>query len=311
MCRALRRPGFTLVELLVVIAIIGVLVALLLPAVQAARESARRTQCKNNLKQLAIAIHNYHDTLRTFPPGYISNNPAVPGSSTWCQTSKGDNSQGAPWTVLILPYAEQKPLHDSFNFNVPFEDDSNLMSGPNDALIVPLKMYQCPSDVRNDIQAGIVNTTMGKYWSSYFGVQGGGAAPDCGNTSCSPPNERGMYVTGILYGGSKLGFQNVTDGTANVFLLGETRYGSASWATSAKQDGCAYARNLAGAQDAINLYKTQGVHDTRGFSSFHFGGCHFAMVDGSVQFVSQNIDLNLYRQLARRDDGFPSGGFSP
>ncbi|MDX1946057.1 MAG: DUF1559 domain-containing protein [Pirellulaceae bacterium] len=306
-----RRPGFTLVELLVVIAIIGVLVALLLPAVQAAREAARRTQCKNNLKQLAVAIHNYHDTLRTFPPGYISNNPGVLGSSTWCQTNKTNNNQGTPWTVLILPFAEQKGLYESFDFNVPFQDDSNQMAGPNDARIVPLKMYQCPSDVRDDIAAGVTNTNRGKYWSSYFGVQGGGAAPDCGNTTCSPPNERAMYVSGVLFGGSRLGFQNVTDGTANVFLLGESRYGNASWGTSAKQDGCAYARNLAGAQDAINLYKTQGVHDTRGFSSFHNGGCHFALVDGSVHFVSQNIDLNLYRQLGRRDDGLPSGGFHP
>lgn len=308
LCRMPLRRAFTLVELLVVIAIIGVLVALLLPAVQAAREAARRTQCKNNLKQIAIAIHNYHDTMRLFPPGYISSNPGIPNNTSWCRSG---GVQRAPWTVLILPYTEQSNLHSQFNFNVAFQNASNQMDGPNDAVLVPMPMYQCPSDVRIEIAAGETNKTQKRYWSSYFGVQGGGSAPDCGNSGCSAANERGMYVTGMLFAGSKLGFQNVLDGSANVFLIGESRYGSASWGASAKQDSCAYARNLAGAQDAINLYPGKGVHDSRGFSSDHPGGCDFSMVDGSVHFVSQNIDLTIYRQLGRRDDGFPAGGFAP
>ncbi|QDU30133.1 Type II secretion system protein G precursor [Anatilimnocola aggregata] len=298
MAARIRRPtGFTLVVLLVVIAIIGVLVALLLPAVQAAREAARRTHCKNNFKQLALAIHNYHDTFLYLPPGYISSNPGVSTNSTWCRTG---GVQGAPFTVLILPYSEQATMHSRFDFNVVFQDVSNQMAAANGAVVVPLKMYQCPSDIR---------FVKNKQLNSYFGVQGGGSAPDCGNSSCSPANERGMYVTGMLFGGSKLGFRNATDGSANVFLLGESRYGNAAWAASAKQDGCAYTRNLAGAQDAINLHKNQGIHDTRGFSSHHPGGAGFAMLDGSVHFVSQNIDLSMYRQLAQRDDGLPSGGF--
>ena len=299
--------AFTLVELLVVIAIIGVLVALLLPAVQAAREAARRTQCKNNLKQIALAIHNYHDAMKWFPPGYVSSNPGIPGSTSWCRSG---GVQKAPWTVLILPFTEQTALHSQFNFNVAFQSTSNQMNSPNDAVVVPMKMYHCPSDARLAMPAGDVATTPQKVWNNYFGVQGGGSQPDCGNTSCSAANERAMYVTGMLFAGSKLGFQNVTDGSANVFLLGETRYGGAAWAASAKQDSCAYARNVAGAQDAINLFKTKGVHDTRGFSSHHPGGCHFAMVDGSIQFVNQNINLTVYRELGRRDDGLPSGGFS-
>ena len=295
--RPARRRGFTLVELLVVIAIIGVLVALLLPAVQAAREAARRTQCSNNLKQIALAIHNYHDSMKVFPPGYISSRPGIPGSSSWCRSG---GVQRAPWTVLILPYSEQGNLHSKFNFNVVFQSTSNQMDAPNDAVVVPIKMFQCPSDIR---------LSRNKNWNSYFGVQGGGATPDCGNTSCSAPNERGMWVSGMLYGGSKLGFQHATDGTSNVFLIGESRYGGAAWAASAKQDSCAYARNLAGAQDAINLHKGQGVHDTRGFSSYHPNGCMFSMVDGSIHFVSQNIDLAMYRQLGQRDDGLPTGGF--
>ncbi|WP_254510054.1 DUF1559 domain-containing protein [Anatilimnocola floriformis] len=291
------RRAFTLVELLVVIAIIGVLVALLLPAVQAAREAARRTQCKNNFKQLALAIHTYHDSILYLPPGYISTNPGVAGSSSWCRTG---GLQGAPWTVLILPYIEQGNQHSQFNFNSTFQDDSNDMNVANRAVVQPMKFFACPSDIR---------LIKNKNWNSYFGVQGGGAAPDCGNTDCSAANERGMYVTGLLYAGSKLAFKNATDGTANVFLIGENRYGSTVWAASAKQDGCAFVRNMAGAQDAINVFKTTGVHETRGFSSYHPGTCGFVMLDGSVHTVTENIDLNTYRQLAQRDDALPTGGF--
>ncbi|MCA9154793.1 MAG: DUF1559 domain-containing protein [Planctomycetales bacterium] len=292
-----RRPAFTLVELLVVIAIIGVLVAMLLPAVQSAREAARRTQCKNNMKQIILAIHNYHDTLRIFPPGYISNNPGT--NSSWCRSG---GVQGAPWTVLILPYAEQNNLYDQFDFNVPFQATSNQMAPPNSSIIVPLDMYTCPSDVR---------FSSNKLLNSYFGVQGGGATPTCGNSSCSAANERASYVTGMLFGGSTLGFRDALDGTSNIFMVGESRYGNAAWGASAKQDSCSYPRNLAGCQDPINLYPNQGVHDTRGFSSYHPGGCNFAMVDGSVHFVSETIDLATYRQLGRRDDGLPVGGFDP
>lgn len=291
--------GFTLVELLVVIAIIGILVALLLPAIQSARESARRTQCVNNLKQIGLALHNYHDSLSVFPPGFVSNNPGNPSSTSWCRSG---GVQGAPWTVLILPYSEQSSLHDQFNFNVPFQATSNQMAPPNNQFLVPMKMYSCPSDIR---------LSSNPLLSSYFGVQGGSATPDCGNSGCSPANERAWYVTGMLYAGSRTTFGHALDGTSNVFLVGETRYGNAAWGASAKQDSCAYARNLAGAQDPINLYPNQGVHDTRGFSSYHHNGAMFSMTDGSVHFISDDMDLAIYRQLGHRDDGFPAGGFSP
>jgi prepilin-type N-terminal cleavage/methylation domain-containing protein len=297
--KARTRGGFTLVELLVVIAIIGVLVALLLPAIQAARESGRRTQCKNNLKQISVALHNYHDTLKVLPPGFVSNNPGTPLNSSWCRTG---GVQGAPWTVLILPFIEREYLYNQFNYNVPFQDTSNQMTPPNSLVVVPMPVYRCPSDVRFNGNPLL---------NSYFGVQGGGAAPDCGNSSCSAVNERGSYVTGVLYAGSYITFAAVTDGTSNVFMVGESRYGNAAWGASAKQDTCSYPRNVAGAQDSINLYPVQGVHDTRGFSSYHHNGCHFSFVDASVHFISQDIDLTLYRQLARRADGFPTHGYSP
>ena len=313
------RSGFTLVELLVVIAIIGILIGLLLPAVQAAREAARRTQCHNNVKQIALACHAFADAYKQLPPGYFSNNPGVPNNTTWCRNGSNINrvvtglggslpanppGMGAPWTVLILPYTEQAALYEQFNFTVPFNDTSNQMSPPNDTIVRPLSQYQCPTDVRQ-----MTNTNpLARLWSSYFGVQGGGALPDCSSTGCSPLNERGFYVSGVLFGGSKITFGDVLDGTSNVFIIGETRYSGAAWAASAKQDSCAYCRNLAGAQDQINLFPNQGVHDSRGFSSYHPYGATFAMVDGSVHFIRNSISLTLYRQLGRRSDDKPAGG---
>jgi prepilin-type N-terminal cleavage/methylation domain-containing protein len=294
----MRRRGFTLIELLVVIAIIAVLIALLLPAVQQAREAARRTQCKNQIKQLGLALHNYHDTANTLPPGYVTTVPGNPANSTWCRSG---GLQYAPWTVMILPYLDQAPLYTKFNFNVPFQDASNQMAAPNNQFMVRLPAYQCPSDPLSG---------QNPHLNNYFGVQGGGSAPSCGNSGCSPANERAHYVTGVLYAGSNINFANINDGTSNVFMVGETRYGGAAWGASAKQDSCTYPRNLAGAQESINLHAGPGVHDTRGFSSFHVGGCHFLMSDGSVHFVSQNIDLNVYRQLGQRADSLPTGGFA-
>jgi prepilin-type processing-associated H-X9-DG protein len=114
----------------------------------------------------------------------------------------------------------------------------------------------------------------------------------------------------MLYSGSKLRLSDAKDGTTNVFLVGETRYGGAAWAASAKQDACAFTRILAGAQEQINLHAGTGIHESRGFSSDHPGGANFLMADGSVHFVRETIDLNTYRQLGRRSDRLPTGGFS-
>lgn len=294
-----RRVGFTLIELLVVIAIIAVLVALLLPAVQQAREAARRSQCRNHLKQIGLALANYHENYTCYPPGYVSNRPAVTGSTTWCTSNVGGSAQHAPWHVMILPFMEFESLYLQFNFNVPFQATSNQMAAPNDAVIKHIPAYQCPSD------RDLGNQPL---WTSYVGVQGGGANPECSSTGCSPAGQRAFWSNGILFGGSRIRNRDITDGASNVFIVGESRYTGAAWGASAKQDGCGYVRNMAGTCDQINLYSNRGLHETRGFSSYHVGGCHAALADGSTRFISENIDLAAFRSLGIRDDGLPNGG---
>jgi len=300
--------GFTLIELLVVIAIIAILIALLLPAVQQAREAARRSQCKNNLKQIGLAFHNYHEAHNKIPPGNISNVTSSTNNS-WCRS--GGSFQWAPWTTMILPYIDQAPLYALINFNVPFVDSSNNFINPNLSIInnagaQRMVVYQCPSD------PDLSNAP----YSSYMGVQGGppNAAvqqPQCQNTGCTPSNARAHFVTGMIHAASNYNLSAALDGTSNIFLVGESRYSNAHWAQSGKMDSCTLPRNLAGALEQINLYPDRGAQQaTRGFSSRHVGGCHFLMCDGSVQFMSENVNLFVYQQLAQRADKLPLGGFN-
>lgn len=210
--------------------------------------------------------------------------------------------QYAPWTALILPYIDQAPLYGQLDFNVPFQEASNQMAQPNLGRIVPLSVYQCPSNTR---------TNVNPLFNSYYGVQGGGAAAQCSGSGCSPAGERAHFVNGILYAGSRTRMADIEDGSSNVYLVGETRYANAAWGASAKQDSCSLPQNIAGAQEPINLHAGAGIHSTRGFSSYHTGGCHMLMADGAVLFVSENIDLASYRQIAIMADGRPVGGNLP
>jgi len=313
-----RAPGFTLVELLVVITIIGILIALLLPAVQSAREAARSAWCSNNMKQLGLALHNYHSTHGSFPSGYLTEVEAT--TADWCSTN--GTRHGAPWTVLILPFIEETARYDEFDFNQTFMSTGVVPPGSNlsandAAWYRPLNKYQCPSD---PISTGEMNNI------NYFGVQGGGpfAAAACSH------NSRVMFFNGVLYHNSQCRFANILDGSSNVFLLGETRYAPTpphhplwhncgSWASGARMDHYTNPYTLAAAVLQINSVPGSGgkpapptpdvyYRMSKLFGSFHPGGCHFVLADGSTRFVSENIDLSVYQTTAVRDDGQPLEG---
>ncbi|WP_437206853.1 DUF1559 family PulG-like putative transporter [Planctomicrobium sp. SH664] len=296
-CRA-----FTLIELLVVIAIIAVLIALLLPAVQQAREAARRSACKNNMKQLGLAFHNYHDAYGQFPPGWIGRRTNYdPGSPNWC--TGNSNKHQAPWTVLILPYLEQTGVYNNFDLDLPFSADGNETPMPNAAAQVPMPIYLCPSDVSILVPVHL----------SYIGVMGGGE-PDCSNGS----GLRVFSRAGVLYANSSIKFRDLNDGSSNVYIVGESAYfpdamsiPNRGWASSPKMTASALPLVNAVALDQINInlgVPTPATYNSRGFSSHHTGGCHMLYCDGSVRFMSQNIDLATYQNLANRDDALPIGG---
>ncbi len=302
-----KSQGFTLVELLVVITIIGILIALLLPAVQAAREAARRMQCANNLKQIALGLHQYMSANSALPPGTILRGVTPnPSNSTWCRA--GPNDGFTPWTVAVLPYLEQENLYNQFEFGFHsagrFMEMSFTTPNPNGQHVTPVALYRCPTDsggppLRNN----------------YLGVQGGGANFECASDRYGR-HDRVFYTSGMLYVNSEIRPAHVRDGMSNVFLLGETRYatGNLTWVLSGKSQIDAIPLQVAAARLGINYFEPElgGVDRiTQGFSSYHPGGAQFAMGDGSVHFVSEHIDLATYRSLAVRDDKLPAGGFRP
>lgn len=209
-----RRPGFTLIELLVVIAIIAVLIALLLPAVQQARESARRTQCRNNMKQLGLALHNYAEAFMTLPPGrivYVSpsddHSASANGNAT---TGIGDCFSAF---AQLLPYVDQGPLYNQINFNTG--PDTTLNNGP---AIIPIPMFQCPTD------SGIPALAQGTGLTAVTNY-----VMNTGTTmSVSPNNPSGNQVTGIFFENSRMRFQDITDGTSQTICLSEQVLSNAS-----------------------------------------------------------------------------------
>lgn len=303
--RPRKRAAFTLVELLVVIAIIGVLVALLLPAVQAAREAARRMSCGNNLKQLGIAVHNYHDTFKWLPISISSFNGEGPRQTP--------QRNGKGWIVSVLPFIEQQTLYadfEQFGFNGHMASGAGIMH-PNcrNAMKTKLKALRCPSDGKSDLTSRVqfqwANIEVAL--TSYKGVIGdtrmGGASsihpgttPDCHNT---------VGCNGIFYRNNyqdNMRLVDITDGTANTFMIGEDVpfYNNHSTAFYSNGDYCSCHGPLNYMPKPVDPNFWPNVMT---FRSLHPNVAQFCMADGSVHVVAQNISHTLYRQLCTKANG--------
>jgi len=300
MKRLLNRRGFTLIELLVVIAIIAILIALLLPAVQQAREAARRTQCRNNLKQIGLALHNYHDTHRSFPPGYIGVDPA----GVAAEHSHAGLS-GVGWGTMILPFVDQAPLYNQFNPNVSIIDASNAT-----LLATNLTVYRCPSDPQPDswdiVEEGTANVLATLPIANYAGSFGRDELDGCENApGTAPVTSAGFCVSdGMLYQNSKVRIRDITDGTSNTFMVGErlTRPADGwftTWVGRVPEGEEAFQRVL-GSYDHV---PNDAVGHFDDFSSRHEGGSHFIFADGHVRFVTENIDFTVYQNTATISGG--------
>ena len=310
------RRGFTLIELLVVIAIIAVLIALLLPAVQQAREAARRSQCMNNLKQIGLALHNYHDTHLAFPPGWIGANPV-----TRAHDVNGPNGFG--WGTMVLPYLEQNNLYDQFDFRSSIIDDT-LGTPTNLSLITTrLPVFECPSDSHSgewmiEPEGGgtPIATLAAANYVGLFGFQYVGPLPDGDDHRDLHVCEElapGQQCTGdgVFYHNSRVNIGQITDGTSNTIMVGEraSQVGTAplfhsTWTGVIPGGEEAFARILGSTDHTVN----GGVH-AEDFSSRHTGGAHFILGDGHARFIGENINLEVFRALGTRAGGEPIGEF--
>jgi prepilin-type N-terminal cleavage/methylation domain-containing protein len=323
--KRVSRGGFTLVELLVVIAIIGILIGMLLPAVQQVREAARRMSCANNLRQLALACHNYESANGEFPPGL--NVPMERAGATGGGRLRSSNvfAGGIPiddapvsdkfanWLILTMPFIEQGNTFDQLDLTVrELSFNADTINSPATQIIAS---FGCPSDIE-----ATVEEVAGGFFapSSYIGV-GGEVSHFVGST--------GGEVTGdgILYHNSSVGFGDITDGSSNTFLVGE-RFGTdPEWEGFSERRGWAWSswnasqNIMGGAAAPINYNIPVGEGPNPGFdltdlklssfSSAHVGGANFAAADGSTHFVSQTgaADLTVLVPLVVRFDGQVAG----
>jgi prepilin-type N-terminal cleavage/methylation domain-containing protein len=297
-----RNRGFTLVELLVVIAIIGVLVALLLPAVQAAREAARRSSCSNNLKQIGIALHNYHDIHLTFPMGW--------------------SNRGQGWSASILPQIEQGTLYDTLQWAEG--NNWDIDNTPNErACSTLIKTYRCPSAA---IPQNVNNQNIAlRVPATYRGVASSTATSDDPSTSANGRHLELSTLEGIFFGDSRIGFKDITDGTSNTFMVGEC------WWETFSQDGnqmdfwyigspqidpwpnatefSEFVGSTGVPMNARKIASTSGYVKELSFTSFHPGGAMFTHCDASVRFIPYTINQATYQALGSRNGSETIGNF--
>ena len=308
-----RPRGFTLIELLVVIAIIAILIALLLPAVQQAREAARRSQCKNNLKQLGLAVQNYHDLFKSFPFGF--------------------DARETFWHAQILPQIDQAPLFKTLIWNENGLGNWDAVGSPNlKAGETVIGVFRCPSMPRPEHvdNQGIP----GRVPNSYRGCAGSNVYSD-DITTIPPTAPAGakaleeVSLDGMLYGCSSVRMADVRDGTSNTIFFGESFNDAFSkdgnemdyWQMGCPQSGGWNPGGTGGTEFSEGLGSTgpklnsrldptiSGYEMEMSFGSYHIGGAHFGLTDGSVRFISQNVSIRTYRGLGSRSGKEPLGEF--
>ncbi|RCS44779.1 DUF1559 domain-containing protein [Bremerella cremea] len=306
------RSGFTLVELLVVIAIIGVLISLLLPAVQQAREAARRMQCQNNLKQIGLALHNYHGTYNKYPSGNYG-----------MVNSAGTKYYGHGWTwqASILPFIEQKTLSDAITGPDGFGNEKGDQNTGRTQILKAtiINMLWCPSqpDVTNGAQK---NGYQPSNYNGNMGTHIGASGDNCKGGSISTlsdmmTNEWGcMNGDGIFYVDSKTRFADVKDGLSNTIVVSEVP-DSGGDTMGHFSSGCDRRAVFSGGADGNPpsemteyLIAAEGNDPINGGSeeaagSWHPGGANFCMGDGSVRFLSENMDMKTYQGVSTRAGG--------
>jgi prepilin-type N-terminal cleavage/methylation domain-containing protein len=328
-----RRRGFTLIELLVVIAIIAILIALLLPAVQQAREAARRTQCRNNMKQMGLALHNYHDSFNTFPFGWMA----------------GNDLNVSAWGIMILPYLDQAPLYNQWDSSVPaFNEAAALFQPPAsvqqnlDVIATVLPVYMCPSTSAQDQHdytlpanaagPGVppIDLTWTAARSDYIATSGVLAPFSEIAYAGNPGGTRHGALRGVgIDGGKCHKFKDISDGSSNTFLVGERVGGTdifrknqvdpalapfgvangGGWGDFLNGEhwlgGALYDGTPGGGPCAINCSNLRGS----GFYSFHSGGAFFLMGDGAIRFVSANLAAHTMASLITIQKGEIVGEF--
>jgi prepilin-type processing-associated H-X9-DG protein len=309
-----RRGAITLIELLVVIAIIAVLIALLLPAVQKVREAANRASCQNNLKQLALAMHNYHDARGSFPVGLHV-----------VETSGGRYANGTNWWVEAFPYFEQGNLHSRWDYN----DYRNNLAGETNATTAQvLKVLLCPSDpLPNPVFYYTAMDPRNAWRNGYYGLSsygGNGGRRSAGNSQVVPQTNASR--DGIIFRDSHVRIADVIDGTSTTFLLGERYHRDLEFdrITLGTEDGPIVTVGIWAIVDNLPRHITLSApvpinyqvppstpmgdnltifNRVCAYGSGHPGGANFAFADGSVRFLSDGIPVETLQALSTRAGG--------
>ena len=312
-----RRRAFTLIELLVVIAIIAILIALLLPAVQQAREAARRSTCKNNLKQIGVALHNYHETHSVLPP--LAINPGVPSWSKFpwamdcpvqCRNITGQ--------LLLLPFIEQTALYNGINFSLPVGQAQNSGGGPTTnqgaAINHNIPVFQCPSEPASNSPSTVGGSSHYSRTSAHRTNYG---FPIDVITRDLPGNfgqdQRGSKSAFGINGAAKI--DHCKDGSSNTMFMCETPFKKASDSFGTFWGSWVYTNDVVPARYGINNTGWACAGSAGrctyawGAGSAHEGGCHILLGDGAVRFISENINTAIIRSLVSMNGGEVIGEF--